>query len=428
MRKDTIKKLITDFHEKNIPSAKARCLDVPIQSNKIVALTGARRSGKTFQLYRVINQLITKKVSIRNCLYFNFEDERIDMNTFVLSNIIEAYQEVYPELNLNHCYFFFDEIQNIKDWEKFIRRVYEQISKNVFITGSNSKLLSKEISTSLRGRSINYEIYPLNFKEYLEFMDIEVNLNSTRSVSRILHAFEKFLFCGGFPELIFIDEDIKNKVLQEYFNVMIFYDLIERYDIKQTTILKYFCKRVIGNSAREFSVHKIYNEIKSQGYKVSKDTVYDFQEYVASAYLAFFLPKYDPSILKQAFARKKAYTIDNGLAASVDPLFLSNKGFALENLIFLELIKSGKNIFYYFDDYECDFLVLENERVSEAIQACYDIHDEKTKKREEQGLISACSRFNLNKGRILTMNSEQEYVKDGITIEIIPTYKYLLNG
>lgn len=124
MRKDTIKKLITDFHEKNIPSAKARCLDVPIQSNKIVALTGARRSGKTFQLYRVINQLIKKKVSIRNCLYFNFEDERIDMNTFVLSNIIEAYQEVYPELNLNHCYFFFDEIQNIKDWEKFIRRVY----------------------------------------------------------------------------------------------------------------------------------------------------------------------------------------------------------------------------------------------------------------------------------------------------------------
>ncbi|GAI87241.1 unnamed protein product, partial [marine sediment metagenome] len=274
MRKDIIKNLITDFHEKGTPPAKPRLLEIPVNFKKIVALTGVRRSGKTFQLYNVINRLIKQKIKLKNILYFNFEDERIDKNTFVLNNIIESYQELYPEINLGNCYFLFDEIQNIDGWEKFVRRIYEQISKNIFITGSNSKMLSREISTSLRGRSINYEIYPLNFEEYLNFLGIKINLNSTRSISAIINTFEKFLYGGGFPELISVDNEIKGRVLQEYFNVMIFRDLIERYDITQTAILKYFCKRVIGNSSKEFSVNKIYNEIKSQGYKISKDTIY----------------------------------------------------------------------------------------------------------------------------------------------------------
>jgi len=427
MRKEIIKTLITDFHEKSIPPVKPRLLEIPVNSKKIIALTGVRRGGKTYQLYNVINKLITKKINIKNCLYFNFEDERIDKNTFELNNVIESYQELYPETNLADCYFLFDEIQNIDSWERFVRRVYEQISKNVFITGSNSKLLGKEISTSLRGRSINYEIYPLNFKEYLDFMDIEINLNSTRSVSVIINAFEKFLSGGGFPELIFLDDEIKDRVLQEYFNVMIFRDLIERYEITQTAILKYFCKRVIGNSAKEFSVNKIYNEIKSQGYKISKDTIYEFQDYVESIYLAFFLPKYLPSIVKQEFSRKKAYSIDNGLATSVDTFFIRNKGSALENLVFLELVKSGKNIFYYYGKYECDFLLIENEKVSEAIQVCYDISDHDTKKREEQGLLNVCNENKLKRGWILTLSDEQIYTMDGITIEIMPAYKYFLS-
>ncbi|HAJ95230.1 MAG TPA: ATPase [Actinobacteria bacterium] len=426
MRKEIIKTLIADFHEKGIPSVKPRLLEIPINSKKIIALTGVRRGGKTYQLYNVINKLIRKNISIKNCLYFNFEDERIDKDAFELNSIIESYQELYPEIKMDNCYFLFDEIQNIDGWERFVRRVYEQISENVFITGSNSKLLSKEISTSLRGRSINYEIYPLNFKEYLDFKDIEINLNSTRSVSRIINAFEKFLSGGGFPELIFIDDEIKDRVLQEYFNVMIFRDLIERYEITQTAILKYFCKRVIGNSAREFSVNKIYNEIKSQNYKISKDTIYQFQDYVESIYLAFFIPKYLPSIVKQEFSRKKAYSIDNGLAVAVDTFFTKSKGSALENLVFLELVKSGKNIFYYHGNYECDFLLIENEKVSEAIQVCYDISSHDTKNREEQGLLNACNEFKLKKGWILTLSDEQKYTIDGITIEIMPAYKYFL--
>lgn len=426
MRKDIIKNLITDFHEKGIPPVKLRLLEIPVNSKKIVALTGVRRSGKTFQLYNVINRLIKQKIKLKNILYFNFEDERIDKNTFVLNNIIESYQELYPEINLGNCYFLFDEIQNISGWEKFVRRIYEQVSKNVFVTGSNSKMLSREISTSLRGRSINYEIYPLNFEEYLNFLGIEIDLNSTRSISAIINTFEKFLYSGGFPELISVDNEIKGRVLQEYFNVMIFRDLIERYDITQTAILKYFCKRVIGNSSKEFSVNKIYNEIKSQGYKISKDTIYEFQNYVESIYLAFFIPKYSRSIVKQEFSKKKVYSIDNGLAASVDAFFIKNKGTALENLVFLELIKSGKKILYYSNNFECDFLLAENEKVCEAIQVCFDINDVDTKNREEKGLINVCRKFQLKRGLILTIYDEQKYTVDGITIEIMPVYKYVL--
>jgi uncharacterized protein len=427
MRKEIIKNLITDFHERGTPPVRSRLLKIPVNSKKIIALTGVRRSGKTYHLYNIINQLINDKIEINNFLYFNFEDERIDKETFEFNSIIESYQELYPEMDLSKCYFLFDEIQNIDGWERFVRRVYEQISKNVFVTGSNSRLLSREISTSLRGRSINYEIFPLNFREYLDFKSIDINLNSTRSVSVIINAFDVFLLEGGFPELIFIDDEIKNSVLQEYFNVMIFRDLIERYEITQTAILKYFCKRVIGNSSKEFSANKIYNEIKSLGYKISKDTIYEFQDYVESIYLALFLPKYLPSVVKQEFSRKKVYSIDNGLAASINTFFMRDKGATLENLIFLELIKEGSNIFYYNSKYECDFLIAENEGVSEAIQVCYDISDQDTKKREERGLVSACKEFKLKKGFIITHSEEQRYTISGINVEVLPAYKYLLS-
>lgn len=426
MRKEIIKNLIIDFHEGNIPASKPRLLEIPVNSKKIIALTGVRRSGKTYHLYNAIARLIKQKIRLKNILYFNFEDERIDKNSFILNNIIEAYQELYPQINLGDCYFLFDEIQNIDGWEKFVRRIHEQISKNIYITGSNSKLLSREISTSLRGRSINFEIYPLNFEEYLNFLDVKINLNSTRSTSVIVNAFDKYLFSGGFPELIWLGDEIKSRVLQEYFNVMIFRDLIERYNITQTAILKYFCKRVINNSSKEFSVNKVYNEIKSQGYKIGKDTIYEFQDYAESIYLSIFLPKYSHSIVKQEFSKKKVYSIDTGLAASVDAFFLKNKGSALENLVFLELIKSGKKVLYYSNNFECDFLLMENERVCEAIQVCLDITNGDTKSREEKSLINVCKEFGLKRGLILTKDDEKKYTVDRIDIEIIPVYKYLL--
>jgi hypothetical protein len=426
MNKEIIKRIIADFHESKLPDIKSRILKIPVNTGKIIILNGVRRSGKTYHLLNIIKNLVHNGTDINNIIYFNFEDERLNLTDFKPDGIIQSYLELYPEKSLNNCYFLFDEIQNINNWQVFIRRIYDSVSKNIYLTGSNSKLLSKEISTSLRGRSITFEIYPLSFKEYLNFLGVEINLYSTQSSSQMINLFQLFLFNGGFPEIIKMDNDLKNKVLQEYFNVMIFRDLIERYDIKQTAILRYFCKRVISNSAKEFSVNKIFNELKSGGYKISKNKLYEFQNDIESIYLALFLSKYSKSIVKSELAQKKAYSIDNGISTSLDFNLSKDIGSLLENLIFLELVKSGRKISYYRDKFECDFLIIENDEVNIAIQVCADLNNEKTFARELKGLKETCANFGLSSGRIITINEEKELEMGNIKIHVIPAYKYIV--
>ena len=191
----------------------------------------------------MINQL-SQTISRTKILFVNFEDERLELSQDDLDLILQAFAELYPDQKLSECYFFFDEIQNISGWEKFVRRIYDSISKNIYITGSNSKLLSSEIATSLRGRTISFEIYPLSFNEYLRFLNIEVDYYSSKSLAYIKNSMEKYLKNGGFPEIVFLEPLYANKTLQEYFNVLLYKDLAERYSITNTVALKYFLKRI----------------------------------------------------------------------------------------------------------------------------------------------------------------------------------------
>lgn len=433
MRKDVIKEIILNFHEEGIGEIKPRNVTLPINSQKVITVSGVRRSGKTYILFNVIKQLLKQGVDKTNILYINFEDERLEQKVFDLSEldlIIQSYRELYPDKKLNTCYFFFDEIQIIKGWERFIRRIDDKITKNIFITGSNAKLLGSEIATALRGRPLNYEVYPLSFKEYLMFLKPDLlnsDIHSSREKAEISHYFDKFLYYGGFPELTHLEEQHKQKTLQSYFNVMIFTDLIDRYEIQQSAILKYFCKRLVANSAYEFSVHKLFNEIKSQGYKVSKDTLYQFQDYVGAIYLARFVNKYAQSVVKQEFSQKKSYCIDVGLANALDFKFSKDLPRQLENLIYLELLKAGKEVFYFKNGYECDFLIQEKGEVISLLQVCYDLSDEDTKKREIKGLVETCGKYGLSEGTIVTFEEENEIETEGVKIKILPVQKFILN-
>ena len=175
-KKEQIKQIIRDFHINDNFDVKTRALQPPIDTKKIITLIGVRRCGKTSILYDMINQL-SSKIDKTKILFLNFEDERLELEVDELDLVLQSFRELYPEQDLKECYFFFDEIQNITGWEKFVRRIYDSISKNIFITGSNSKLLSSEIATSLRGRTLSYEVFPLSFSEYLSFRDIEVDLS-----------------------------------------------------------------------------------------------------------------------------------------------------------------------------------------------------------------------------------------------------------
>ncbi|HLP44860.1 MAG TPA: ATP-binding protein [Candidatus Kapabacteria bacterium] len=426
MKKDILKQMIVDFHRGTLPQFHPRHLKAPVGSTKIISIIGARRSGKTFYLYQLMAELLNQNCEKTHLLYINFEDERLDFNREELDLILQAYRELYPGVNLQEVHFFFDEIQNIDGWDKFIRRIYESLGKNIYITGSNSKLLGKEISTSLRGRALSYELFPLSFNEYLEFHHIEGEYVSSAGRALIRSYFHRFLRYGGFPELATMDESLYDKTLQEYYNTMIFRDLVERYEIKQIHVLKYFLKRLLNSITKDISVNKIFNELKSQGIKVGKNLLYEFMDSVEAIYLMIILLKYNESVIKQEFAEKKTYCIDNGLLNAVTFHYSGDKGKLLENAIGIELLKQGQEVFFYRDNVECDFLLAGQDAIRSAIQVCMSLIEPETRRREIKGLTAACKRFKLPKGIIITDDEEETILDDNIEIKVIPAFKFLL--
>lgn len=425
--KDLLKTIIIDSQQRVIPEVWERTLKIPTDSGKIITLAGVRRSGKTFHLFNLMNQLKTNGVPNERLLYFNFEDERLHLSSKELDLILQAYQELFPNQKLSDCYFFFDEIQEVEGWEKFIGRIYASISQHVFITGSNAKLLSKEIATALRGRTITFEVYPLSFAEYIGVLSPGLNPYSSVDKATIVNLFDRFMHQGGFPELVRQEGELKDKVLQEYFNVMVLRDLIERYQISNSSTLKYFCKRVIGSSGGEFSVNKIYNELKSQGYQVGKDTLYLYQSYVEAIYLNRFINKYSHSVVKAESSQKKCYVVDQGMGAALDYKLSQDKGRLLETTVALELLKQGKQIAYQQNGSECDFVVIEKGKVTTAIQVAADLADAKMKEREIKGLVQACLKFGLSSGTILTFDQAEQLEHEGIRVNITPAWQFFLN-
>lgn len=423
-KKEQVKQIIRDFHLRQSFDVKSRTLQPPVDTKKIITLIGVRRCGKTSILYDMINKL-SQKVAKEKILFLNFEDERLELNTDELDLVLQGFRELYPEQDLAGCYFFFDEIQNIKGWEKFVRRVYDTISKNIYITGSNSKLLSSEISTSLRGRTLSYEVFPLSFSEYLSFREVNVDLYSSQSLAHIKNEQEKFLKNGSFPEILFLEDQYKNQTLQEYFNVLLYKDLAERYNITNTIALKFFLKRIIASTTKQISINKIYNELKSSGIKIGKNTLYEFLEYVQNIYLALTLHRYDTSLVNKELGEKKIYSIDIGLNNATEFKFSDNIGKSLENAVFLELRRDVTELFYYRNvNSECDFIVNEKNNITQAIQVTYDMSDEETRNREIKGLINACKNFHLTLGTVITYDSEDEFIFDNITIKVVPFYKW----
>ena len=426
MKKELLKKIIRDFHVTALPALKRRTLQVPIDTGKIITLVGVRRSGKTSYLFNLMEDLLEQGVPIPKILYVNFEDERLDLKTEELDLLLQAYQELYPDIQLESCYFFFDEIQNIGDWDKFVRRIYDRGTKNIFITGSNARFLSSEIATSLRGRTVTYEVFPLSFREYLTFKGVIPDVNSSKSIATINHHLGDYLKHGGFPEVINYDEALRNRVLQEYFNVMIYRDLVERYDIKNLPALKFFLKRIMASATKQVSVNNIYNELKSSGFKIGKNQLYDNLEACQNIYLAQILRKHTKSLVGRELGEKKIYAIDIGLLNALDYKFSDDTGKALEQAVFLELRRREKEIYFFKDKSECDFIVKQGLEVTEAIQVAATMSDEKTRKRELRGLTDCCKEFGLREGVILTLGSSEEIDWNEVRIRVIPLFRWLL--
>ncbi|TAH03104.1 MAG: ATP-binding protein [Sphingobacteriales bacterium] len=423
---ETIKVLIANYHKSIKKVFVSRDYVLPLTLNKIITVIGPRRSGKTALLQFAAQKLVKDGVKATQIIYINFEDERLLLLAKDLDKILQAYSEMYPNQELADCYFFFDEIQNVDGWEKFVRRVYDTVSSHVFLTGSNAKLLSSEIATELRGRTYTIELLPLSFKEYLRFKKIDTQWLDTKTQAKINAAFLQFMKEGGFPEIALLPSEFHKNILQDYYHVMMYRDMIERYGFSQVGVLKYFLKRMFECITTPFSVNKVFNELKSQGYKISKNTLYEYLDAAIAIFFCSTSTKFSHSILKQELSEKKYYAIDNGLLNALTFAFKDDWGAMLENTVHLEFRKKGLKTFFYKGNKECDFVLEQTDGSLLPVQVCYDLENPDTRKREFAGLTEACKYLNVKNGVVLTLSAAEDVVVEDINIQVIHVARYFL--
>lgn len=425
--KDIFKRLITDFIESPAKDIFSRQLDIPLDSKKIVSLIGVRRSGKSSILFDMINAL-RQKNSKENIIYINFEDDRLyPLELSHLDMILESYYELYPTKRDEKVYLFLDEIQAVPQWEVYVRRIYDTLNLQIFITGSSARLLSTEIATSLRGRTISYEVFPFSFKEYLRFQNIEVNLHSSKSISFIKNALSNYLKDGGFAETIGEDKTVARKILSDYLELIVYKDIVDRYNISNRSLLKILNKYCFTNIATLISFNKLYNDFKSLGYKLSKDTLFQYTSHLEDAYALFTVPIYRNSIKEEQRNPKKVYAIDNGFKKIYDYAIDKDISKLYENLVFLHLRAKTKNIYYFKQNQEVDFYAkLDDKEI--LVNVSYKIEDTKTRKREIDGLLEAMEYFKLKSAYLVTEDEDTTMEIEDKKIFIVPLYKYLLGN
>ncbi len=425
--KELIKELIVSFQNALPLSVISRETVIPTDTEKIITLPGVRRCGKSSVFMLTINEILSQGVDKERILYINFDDDRLMFEPGEADKILEAYRELYPEIPFSDVYVFFDEIQELDNWAKFVRREYDQESKRVFITGSNAKLLSSELATSLRGRALQYEMFPLSFSEFCMFKNVDTHYYDTQKKALLVNAFADYLDAGGFPEIALSHPQLRISILQDYYFAMIYKDLIDRYQIRNAESVKYFNRRVLINATKPTSINKIVNEIKSQNRKFSKDFGYELISQTEAIYLFLPLTKYDPSYVKEVQSVKKYYSIDTGFFRALLPFTDMNKGVLLENAVFLHLRRQETHVrrLHFLDDAasHCDFVWVENGAITQAIQVAWDISDVKTYLRE----IAAFEHLKCDDCLLITADEEREINEFGKKIRVVPAWKYLLS-
>jgi hypothetical protein len=423
--KELLKQLIVTFQDSLPVELKPRETIIPTDTEKIITLPGVRRCGKSSIILLTINRLITQGISKERILYLNFDDDRLLFEPGDSDKILEAYRERFPHHPMNTVYIFFDEIQELEGWPKFVRRVYDQESKHLFITGSNAKLLSSEMSTSLRGRTLQYEIFPLSFREYCSFKEIPSDFYNVTHKATLFNAFEAYLADGGFPEVALRKPELKLNILQDYYFSMLYKDLCERYQIRNVEGVKYFNLRMLINASNPTSINKIVNEIKSHDKKFSKDFGYELANQTENIYLFLPLTRYDHSYVKEVQSAKKYYCIDNGFFQALLPSTDMNRGILLENALYLHLRRQMtpvKNLHFLAGNSNCDFVWVENHTIVQAIQCSWDISDPTTYKRE----IEAFKNIDCEDCLLITSEEERDVTEFGKNIRIRPAWKYFL--
>jgi predicted AAA+ superfamily ATPase len=395
-------------------------------TEQIISITGVRRSGKSTIMLQYIKQLMDKKISPKNILYINFEDLRFrDLNLELLNRIYEVYLEyIQPD---SRVYIFLDEIHKVKGWEKFARTMHELKKAYIFVSGSNTKLFFGELASVLTGRHLDIRVFPLDFREFLLFKNIQVKdqLDLVSKRYKIKSLLTEYLRYGGFPLVCL--KGSKENLLQTYFEDIINKDIIENHSIDYVSKLKSLAKFYLTNVGRRISFNKI-----SKFLNLSLDTVERYSYYLEEAYMLYFIKKFSYSLKEQEKTMAVVYSVDNGIRNLLGFMFSKDLGWLYQNTVACQLIKryNKENIFYWMSNTkeEVDFVVKEKLKVKQLIQVCYDVEDYDTKKREIKGLLKGSKELKCNNLIIITEDKEGEERIENKKIKYIPLWKWLLEN
>ncbi len=399
-------------------------IDAYLESGEIIILKGIRRSGKSTLMINHIRHLMNKGVKATEILLVNFEDPRFngELDSGLLEQIVDVYKEYIN--NESRPHIFLDEVQNVAQWEKWVLTGYELKKAQFYITGSSSRLLSKEFGTALSGRHLAISVFPLSFKEFLQFRDIPAPDKKMLATEKITYkkAFNDFIITGGFPKINFLSDDLKRTEIIMYYETIILKDIVARHNLKNYNNVKKVALFLLSNVGKPFNINNIRASLH-----LSYDLADKYFEYLKDTFLLMEINQFDYSLKKQFANRRKVYCIDNGIISFTSFRISENYGRYLENLVFIELKKRCQEVYFFNGKYECDFVIKEGARIRSAIQVCRTLQDAITKQREVNGLLEAIETFELTEGLILTEDEEDILKLDNKTIYIKPVWKWLLD-
>ena len=427
---DKILFAIQEWHEKKLPNVLPRMIDLEkyLNNDFIIDIIGSRRAGKTYLMYYFINHL--KKD--RNIIFLNFENRKLwPLSDTILDDLLNhIYEEKLIE-KYGKVYLFLDEIQNVPNWERFARNIHDELKGKIkiFVSGSSSKMIEKETSSLLTGRHLSIKLFPLSFKEFLNFKKYSTKgiEYSERRKAVLLKLLKEYLEFGGFPEIVLSDQ--KTDILSQYYIDIISRDVVERYNLRESNTVENLGKYMITNIGSLFSYGKTAKFFSgSLKIRVSTASIPSYTKHLEEVFLIFLVPIFSYKIREQMQYPRKTYCVDTGLGNAISFKFSEDTGKIMENMVFLELKRRRKSIFYWKGKGEVDFVIKEGLNVAHLMQVCYDVKNEETKKRETAALIEAMNEFGLKEGHVITWDYDNEETVDNKKIVYLPLWKWLLDS
>ena len=429
---DILKEIILDFQAQTLEPGVPRHLRIESVKGKAAVCLGVRRSGKSTFLFQIVHSIYDKGVKPQNVLYLNFFDDRIrDLAHQGPAAVLEAYFSLFPEKKgTETVYCFFDEIQMVKNWEPFVDRLLRTELCEVYLTGSSARLLSREVATQMRGRSLSWELFPFSFAEFLDFKSIPTEPETSRNRLLIQKAFEEYWQKGGFPEVRNVSDRVRVMIHQEYFRTMVYRDIVERHDAMHPQAVMDMAFRLVNNVAASHSLNSVTGYLKALNHKVSKAFVGECLAWFEDAYFLFVVKLWDASLARQNVNAKKVYCIDHSLVVSVSSGILINSGHLLENLVFLHLRRKTDRIHYYRTQSgrEVDFIWQNADGNRCLVQVCEGLAGKPdARQREIAALEESMKEMKIKEGTVVTRNESEAIESLAGKINVVPAWKYFIS-